>query len=197
MSDRNRHLLHDNAGAHSVTAHHDACTERAGRLRTDLGAQIVSMTTTFQIPFRPSADVVHCPDGNGNGGRLVLLFRASNTVTFQFPTGTTLPNKVIWALSFNTSSSGPESGRKHPVRTTGMKLGVDLSGVDPVAGILTSIQTVCSRDRPRHRHMGGGDLDGVLRFVNCWSHQTRPMARIATFGDPVNRTTRRSDRKTI
>jgi hypothetical protein len=71
-----------------------------------VGAKLVSVTKTFSIPFRPSSDLAHCPDGQ------TFLYAGSCVhglpvdVTFNLG-DTVLPNAVVWSVVYNTSDYGP------------------------------------------------------------------------------------------
>jgi hypothetical protein len=76
-----------------------------------LGALIATKTITFNIPFRPSEDDVHC-----TGGSLGRWFSTADNAcytglaipeTFDFTgQGIVLPEQVIWGVAYNTTHSG-------------------------------------------------------------------------------------------
>jgi LPXTG-motif cell wall-anchored protein len=71
-----------------------------------VGAVITTITSTFAIPFRPSADLANCTasagwfDGTSCSNGLAL------EVDFVFPAGTVLPDTLIWGIAYNTSFGG-------------------------------------------------------------------------------------------
>ncbi len=76
------------------------------------GALLDSVTQTKTIPYRPSADPTNCtsnpaqwfnPLAPGGGA---CQNNIAKVLTFSFPSGTTLPDTVIWTVAFNTSTSG-------------------------------------------------------------------------------------------
>jgi hypothetical protein len=77
-----------------------------------VGAQILSTTETFQIPFRPSWDQVLCP-ADGNFHRWYspadkLCYNGlAHEVTFKLPSGDALPDQLIWTISYSTAHYGP------------------------------------------------------------------------------------------
>ena len=84
------------------------------------GAQIVKVTKTVNIGFRPSSD-----SGCGLEGGVPTRFRGSDgqchhgadqNIVFQLPNNTKLPAVVVWGVSYNTSTSGPDplGGSGHP-----------------------------------------------------------------------------------
>ena len=82
-----------------------------------VGSLITSKTQTFAVPFRPSADAVNCSGGNAGkwfDGTACFNGKAMN-VTFNFA-GETLPDKVIFGITFNTSNFGyaPLGAGNHP-----------------------------------------------------------------------------------
>jgi hypothetical protein len=74
------------------------------------GAKLASVTQTFNIPFRPSANNKDCtPNAEGAVGYTAECFHGKTfKITFQ-PT-VTLPSKAILSLAYNTTNYG-----EHPV----------------------------------------------------------------------------------
>jgi len=80
------------------------------------GALIATLTQTFQIPYRPPSDVVHCGGtpwySAANGG--TCYNGLANLVTFDFTSlGIQLPDQIMASVQFNTSTSG-----YHPLGTS-------------------------------------------------------------------------------
>ena len=83
-----------------------------------VGGNFASVTQTFAIPYRPSADPAHCTDSDAGkwwDGTACKNGKAVN-ITFTFPAGTTLPAAAIFGVTFNTTSSGysPLGAGSHP-----------------------------------------------------------------------------------
>ena len=97
---------------------HSIADDLSGEVRP--GAQIVKVTKTFNIKFRPSSDP-NCGLENG----VATMFRGTDgqchhgldqNVVFTLPKNTKLPQVVVWGVSYNTSTSGPNplGGSGHP-----------------------------------------------------------------------------------
>ena len=72
------------------------------------GAVIATNTQVFAIPYRPSAELTHCPGGQWWDAEEASCYNGYATpITFDLASqGITLPNKVIAAISYNTSTHG-------------------------------------------------------------------------------------------
>lgn len=71
------------------------------------GTSITSVTQTFALPYRPSADNLNCTIGNAGkwfDGTSCYNGKATN-ISFNL-TGVTLPDKAIISLAYNTSHFG-------------------------------------------------------------------------------------------
>lgn len=72
-----------------------------------VGSLIASVTQTFAIPYRPSADNTNCTGANAgkwfNGTTCFNGF--ANTITFNLG-GVIVPNQVIYGIAYNTSTAG-------------------------------------------------------------------------------------------
>lgn len=72
-----------------------------------VGAQIASLTKTFKIPYRPSANAVKCA-GNGGWYKMGSCFHGKLfKITFPLK-GVSIPSKAIIGVSFNTTNYGAE-----------------------------------------------------------------------------------------
>ena len=74
-----------------------------------VGSQIGSVTQTFVIPYRPSADNINCTGANAGkwfdpSSNTCFNGKASN-VTFNL-SGLTVPNQVIFGVAYNTTNYG-------------------------------------------------------------------------------------------
>jgi hypothetical protein len=88
-----------------------------------VGAAIASVTQTFAIPYRPSADLADCPKNPTyyapNAGKwfngTTCFNGLANKITFTF-SGQTLPNTAIFGIAYATLSSGnpPLGGTSGP-----------------------------------------------------------------------------------
>lgn len=160
------------------------------------GALLASTTHVFNIPYRPSADNIRCTAVNA--GR--WFSPADNTcydgraltITFDFPYGTTLPDRVIWTVAFNTTQYG-----RHPIGPNAPCLpspggcGYDFlnagaqtfpgspyagTDVDPNGAFLSSVAGIAYCD-------GGAGGTGLLRLdTGCWAG-SNPLAQITAI-DP-------------
>ena len=85
-----------------------------------LTVPLATVTQTFTIPYRPSADPGNCPldyhgAGAANGSAWFnplapagdkCIYSKSTVLMFTFPAGTALPDEVVWSVAFNTSGFG-------------------------------------------------------------------------------------------
>ena len=103
----------------------------AGTEGSPPGTLIASLTNTFQIPFRPSKDDVHCTAANEQQGE--WYDAASNTcfnglaTPIQFDLGATaLPSSAVITLAYNTSDFGAHPyGDNNPCNTSSAGCGYD------------------------------------------------------------------------
>jgi hypothetical protein len=83
---------------------------------SNLTTPLATVTTPQTIPYRPSADP-SCPAGGGapDGARWfnpnapgggACQNSIGKVLTFNFPSGTTLPDTVVWTVAFNTTHYG-------------------------------------------------------------------------------------------
>ncbi len=71
-----------------------------------VGSLIASKPSTFDIPYRPSADIANCGDGRWWDGSACYNGFAV-PVTWDFSgDGITLPSQVIWTVAYNTTNHG-------------------------------------------------------------------------------------------
>jgi uncharacterized repeat protein (TIGR01451 family) len=71
------------------------------------GSLIATKTQTFSIPYRPSSDNANCTGGRWYNGTTCFNGLAHN-ITFDLSSlGVTLPNSVVFGITFNTTSYGP------------------------------------------------------------------------------------------
>jgi hypothetical protein len=67
------------------------------------GSKIMSVTKTFAIHYRPSADSPTEPRFLGEDGK----YHNGLDQTISFPISRKLGNDVVWTVSYNTANSGP------------------------------------------------------------------------------------------
>lgn len=71
-----------------------------------VGSLITSVTKTFSIPYRPSADPINCTDGTWYNTADSSCYNGyAVNVTFELP-GVSLPNQVIYSIAYNTTHYG-------------------------------------------------------------------------------------------
>ncbi len=76
-----------------------------------VGSTLLTVTTIFDLPFRPSFDPSGPCAGKGTGWWSTtdkLCYNGMiHPVTFTLPAGVTLPDEFIWGVSFTTAHYGP------------------------------------------------------------------------------------------
>jgi hypothetical protein len=142
-----------------------------------VGSVIASITSSFAIPFRPSAsptctgaDAGKWMDSSG-----VCNSGIAHIVTFTFPAGTVLPDTLIWGISYNTDTAGYA-----PIGTPGPydSLNVGAFTVNPTVGTdLNEDMAFTARGEPP-------TFASELGFTGF-----RPMARIDTVAETTTTTT--------
>jgi hypothetical protein len=84
------------------------------------GSTVLTTTQTFEIPYRPSYDATNCPadaPDPADPGRATYFrwYSASEDtcysgfaypIKFTLPSGVTLPDELIWSVSYNTADHG-------------------------------------------------------------------------------------------
>ena len=83
------------------------------------GKPLATLTQTFKIPYRPSADDVHCNFVNPDTGKApsgewydhsssTCFNGLANNITFDFRgQNVVLPDRVVYGIEYNTSGYGP------------------------------------------------------------------------------------------
>jgi hypothetical protein len=75
---------------------------------SDTTTPIATATQTFNVPYRPSTDSVHCTDGQWFDKKQGCFNGLASNVTFDFKSqNVTLPDMVVYGISYNTSGHGP------------------------------------------------------------------------------------------
>jgi len=76
------------------------------------GSQLATVTQTFVVPYRPSADNINCTGVNAGkwyqASTGICFNGLANNITFDFSSqNVTLPNSVVYGIVYNTTSYGP------------------------------------------------------------------------------------------
>jgi len=122
------------------------------------GTVVATSTKTFKIPFRPSADPVHCADGKYQAADLVCYNGKASRISFAFG-GQTLPDDVIWDVSYNTSGYGHSpKGYDNPCNSTVQGCPYDSLNVAVAASAPT---------RGTDRYLNGVYLNSATPGVYC------------------------------
>jgi len=161
---------------------------------------IATVTQTQTIPYRPSADPVHCP--GSNGGPAYKWFNPLNItspggcqsgistlLTFTFTTQVTLPDQVVWTVAFNTTHYGAMpvgEGAACVSSPTGcpydeLNVGVKTFHGEPYAGADIDSNAVYQNSAAKDIYCDGGTGGtGFLRLdTPCWTG-FRPLGQIIT-----------------
>jgi parallel beta-helix repeat protein len=148
------------------------------------GGVLTSMTMTATIPYRPSANSVNCDGKRWYDGTTCYSGLAA-PVTFNFPVGTVLPSRFIWAISYNTTNRGynPIGPAACGTNCPYDSLNVGASSLTPNPSKGTDVEPsgvfVNTSTAANYCDGGAGGVD-VLRLANgCWPN-LRPMATIKT-----------------
>jgi hypothetical protein len=157
------------------------------------GTLIDSDTETFAIPFRPSADPALCPSNPGkwySSADSTCYNGIAKKISFDLSgSSITLPNDVIWAISFNTSGYGPSPlGYANPCNTTSagcpydsLNVGAQSFTGQPSSGTdVDSSGAMLNSVTPGAYCDAGTGGTGTLRDdTPCWNGY-RPLATITT-----------------
>jgi hypothetical protein len=82
------------------------------------GTIVATSTKTFKIPYRPSADNTNCTGGRYLAADSVCYNGKAVKISWAFG-GQTLPNQVIWGVTYNTSGYGHSpKGYSNPCNST-------------------------------------------------------------------------------
>lgn len=113
-----------------------------------VGAPIESVTRTFEIPYRPSADSSTCSSSTGTTGWFDTTATADafgvtpdtkceygldHNITFNFTTQKVLPTTVSYGISFNTQSYGT-SPVGHATPQTSLNVALTTTALNPSVG---------------------------------------------------------------
>jgi len=71
------------------------------------GTPLATSTQSFNVPYRPSASSI-CGDGRWYSGGAKSCFNGlASDVTFNFAGNVTLPDTVVYSISYNSTHYGP------------------------------------------------------------------------------------------
>ncbi|MCE9622019.1 MAG: hypothetical protein K8R99_06735 [Actinomycetia bacterium] len=160
-----------------------------------LGALLATKTQTFAIPFRPTTDPT-CAGGTAwrETGSGTCFNGLATPVTFDFSGSTVLPNRIVWAVAFNTTSYGASPmGTGATCFSTAQGCGYDSLNVGaqslpgaPFVGTDVVEEAAFLNTGYAPFYCDGGPTVGTLRNdtngSNCWTGY-RPLAKITTKTD--------------
>ena len=147
-----------------------------------VGALLGSVTTSFDIPYRPSWDSVNCTGAGETpgtdapfGGRWydpvlgACVHGYAFNITFDFSSlNLTLPDEVIFGVAYNTADHGAV-----PIGVPGPynSLNVSLDTVPPTVGTDVEPGTVFwdTSYGPFYCDGGAGGTDTFRRDADCWA----------------------------
>ena len=164
------------------------------------GAILATKTKTFEIPFRPSADLVNCTGGNEgkwfDAGSSTCFNGFATPISFNLAgSGVTLPSKLIATIAFNTSHHGYSPLGELACFSESGGCGYDSLnvGAETVPPTVGAIPASVTDDIYQATTFGGFYCDGgaggtgVLRRDDCTSANGwadyQPSFRIAAFED--------------
>ncbi|HEX8286630.1 MAG TPA: hypothetical protein VF556_01465 [Pyrinomonadaceae bacterium] len=156
-----------------------------------VGSLIGSVTQTFAIPYRPSADNVNCTGGRWYDGTNCYNGYAT-PITFNLG-GLTVPNEVIYGIAFNTSNYGTAPIGPSACSETAAGCGYDslnvgldgatppLVGVnpDPNDAYLNTLTAGWYCD------LGAGGIGTFRRDSGCWT-EYQPSVKFTAANAPTN-----------
>jgi len=144
-----------------------------------VGTSVTSVTQTFNVPYRPSADNTHCTGSNAgewySAGDNTCFNGFAAPVSFSL-SGVMLPDTVIVSVAFNTTHSGSQPyGEGTTCFTSSAGCGYDSLNVG-----LDSALTVGSDPQPNDAYLnstyggaycdgGTGDTDTFRLDSGCWT----------------------------
>jgi hypothetical protein len=149
-------------------------------LGNTVGTQIASLTRTFKMPYRPSANATKCP-GNGGWYRGGSCFHGKLFKIAFVLKGVSLPSQAIISVAYNTSDFGAEPQRsKTPAGGPYDSLNLGLTGTP----------TVGSQPQPEDAYLSStwtgaycdNGLTGTGTFrldAGCWAGD-QPLFKVET-----------------
>jgi hypothetical protein len=144
-----------------------------------VGAKIVTLTQTFTIPYRPSADATHCA---GNGGWFKMkscfhgkLFKITFAKLGTHKAPVTLPSQAIISVAYNTTDHGYA-----PTGTPGPEdsLNVGLGGLATTGGNPLTDSIYWNTTFGGFYCDGGSGGTGTFRLDSgCWPNE-QPLIQV-------------------
>ncbi len=173
--------------------------DSSGALPKPTGPPIVTKTSTFSIPFRPSAST-GCGNAWSPDGGVTCYNGFATPISFSFDGSFTLPAQVIWTVAYNTTHYGyAPIGQGAACYSTGcgydsLNVGLSTSLSAPTSGTDVDTDGVFVNSATAGNYCDGGVGGvGTLRddtnsSTTCWGKDNssgkpyRPMATIKTVG---------------
>jgi len=166
---------------------------------TSVGSLITSKTTTFAIPYRPSADP-RCSGGRWYSTADSTCYNGfASTITFDFSSdNVTLPDKVIYGIQYNTSHYGPNPiGESAPCYTSSGgcfydSLNIALSADSDVSTGYDPYPDTVYQNSPYGSQYCDGGLAGQGTFrldsptTPCWTNLVPAVQFNALIGPPTS-----------
>lgn len=115
------------------------------------GAQLASVTQAFQIPYRPSSDTAHCPDGQHwfSSATGQCYHGIAAPITFDFSgKNLSLPGQIAIGVSFSTSDAGPSPLGARPCRATVQGCPYDSLNVSADGSVFFQAYTATTGGKP-------------------------------------------------
>jgi LPXTG-motif cell wall-anchored protein len=117
---------------HPITLNFYAVAHDAGTGAPVLGAKFKSITTTFTMPYRPSADTT-CPNGTGWKNAAGACFNGFGFVISFDLAGFVVPDEMVYGIAYNTNTWGA-----NPLGTNGPFESLNV-GLAPNSGAGTDV----------------------------------------------------------
>ncbi len=147
-----------------------------------VGGLITSVTQTFAIPFRPSADNTNCTGANAgkwyHAASATCFNGFATTITFNLTgLGVVVPNQVIYGIQYNTTHYGtPPIGEGAPCFTSAGGCGYDslnvlTTSLPPTVGVNPAPSDAYYSSTNGAQYCDGGiDGTGFFRLdAGCWA----------------------------
>jgi hypothetical protein len=164
-----------------------------------VGSLIASVTQTFAIPYRPSADNVNCTGANAgkwyHAPSATCFNGLATTITFNLVgMGIVVPNKVVYGIAYNTTHYGnPPVGESAACYTSSAGCGYDSLNVlttsaPPSVGInpFPSDAYYSSETASNYCDGGAGGVDIFRLDAGCWTG-FKPTVRFNAANPPTNK----------
>lgn len=156
------------------------------------GSLITSVTKTFSIPFRPSADNTNCIGGNlGKWFDGTTCFNGfANPISFKLA-GVTLPNQVVISVAYNTSDYGAVPYTHAPAcNLTTARCGYDSLNVGTAGAASVGTQPRASDAYQLTLHdscVENGAINPFGLDLGCWTGSQPAFEVTSGFNTPVTK----------